>query len=83
MHATSSFEITGWKDTPWDEIPGGHTLGRAAVDKKAAVADSNGQRGDWTVVPGSGTGNLQGLTGRGEYRHDKTEATFTLDYEIA
>ena len=48
----------------------------------AAVADASGQRGDWQVVPGSGTGELRGLRGRGEYRHGANGAVFTLDYEI-
>jgi hypothetical protein len=48
----------------------------------AAVADANGQRGDWQVVPNSGTGGLAGLSGRAEYRHDASGASFTLDYEI-
>ena len=33
MLANSTFEITGWDDSPWDEIPNGHTLARAAVKK--------------------------------------------------
>jgi hypothetical protein len=48
----------------------------------AAVADKTGQRGDWQIVPGSGTGELRGLRGRAEYRHDATGAVFALDYEI-
>lgn len=37
----------------------------------------------WTIVPGSGTGGLRGLTGSGgfEATHDG-EATFTLDYTL-
>lgn len=35
------------------------------------------------VVPGSGTGQLTGLRGTCEYRHDETGATFTLDYRFA
>jgi hypothetical protein len=34
------------------------------------------------VVPGSGTGELRGLRGEVEYRHDEQGATFTLDYDF-
>jgi hypothetical protein len=39
--------------------------------------------GRWTIVPGSGTGRLAGLTGTGQFEapHGPT-ATFTLDYEL-
>jgi hypothetical protein len=128
MRANATFEITSFKDTPWTQIPDGHTLARAAILKTfrgdlegtselemlmsrgpdqsaayvaleriearlanrsgtfvlmhAATADSSGQHGDWTVVPGSATGELRGLRGRAEYRHDATGASFTLDYEL-
>jgi hypothetical protein len=128
MHARSTFEITGWDEYPWDEIPDGHMLARATAKKvfrgdlegigvaelvtfrgpegsaayvaleriearlanrfgtfvlmHAAVADSSGQHGEWQVVPGSGTGELRGLRGRGEYRLGANGPVFTLDYEI-
>lgn len=34
------------------------------------------------VVPGSGTGELQGLRGHCVWHHDEHEATFALDYDI-
>lgn len=34
------------------------------------------------VVPGSGTGELRGLTGDAALRHDEHGATFTLDYDV-
>ena|SRR5689334_5954319 len=39
--------------------------------------------GRWTVVPGSGSGDLAGLTGEGRFEapHGPT-ATFTLDYDL-
>lgn len=128
MRANATFKIDSWNDTPWDQIPDGHTLGRASVKKTfhgemegtsaaelvlsrgpddsaayvaieridarlgdrtgtfvlmhAATADASGQRGDWQIVPGSGTGELRGLRGRAEYRHDASGTAFTLDYEI-
>ncbi len=35
------------------------------------------------VVPGSGTGDLAGLSGAATFRHDADGAIFTLDYELA
>ena len=34
------------------------------------------------VVPGSGTGELEGLRGKCTWSHDANGATFTLEYEI-
>ncbi len=34
------------------------------------------------VVPGSGTGELQGLRGHCTFHHDENGATFTLDYDV-
>lgn len=36
----------------------------------------------WLVVPGSGTGELLGLSGTVTYQHDESGAVFTLDYEF-
>ena len=38
-------------------------------------------RSTWLVVPGSGTGELAGISGEGRYEH-ATGAVFTLAYEI-
>jgi hypothetical protein len=34
------------------------------------------------VVPGSGTGELRGLRGNVEFRHDENGASLTFDYAI-
>jgi hypothetical protein len=34
------------------------------------------------IVPGSGTGELAGLRGSAEFRHDENGAILTLDYEF-
>jgi hypothetical protein len=34
------------------------------------------------VVPGSATGELRGLTGEAEYRHDEDGTLFTLEYDF-
>ena len=49
----------------------------------SATMDAGGQHGDWRVVSGSGTGDLAGLSGRAEYRHDAKGAVSTLEYELA
>lgn len=36
----------------------------------------------WLVVPGSGTGELRGLSGTVTYAHDQNGAVFTLDYDL-
>ncbi|MBE7471168.1 MAG: DUF3224 domain-containing protein [Anaerolineales bacterium] len=122
----STFEITGWDQTPLDEPAAGPKLARATVKKifrgdlegessaelllcqaddgsagyiglervvgrlagrtgsfvvqHNAVRSDAAQGGTWFVVPGSATGELRGLRGRAEYRHDEHEAVFTLDY---
>ncbi|MFN2519423.1 MAG: DUF3224 domain-containing protein [Candidatus Limnocylindria bacterium] len=48
-----------------------------------ATASAGTQSADWTVVPGSGTGELVGLRGTARIAGDsKTGHTFTLDYEV-
>jgi uncharacterized protein DUF3224 len=50
----------------------------------SATASSDGQSASWSVVPDSGTGELQGL--RGQARIDILPDgghVFTLDYELA
>jgi Protein of unknown function (DUF3224) len=49
-----------------------------------AIGDFTGQgsTGQWRMVEGSGTGELQGLRGQGTFRASKGGAEFTLDYEL-
>jgi Protein of unknown function (DUF3224) len=51
------------------------------VQHCAAKGGTN-DRALWFVAPGSGTGELRGLSGEVTYRHDETGAVFTLDYEL-
>jgi Protein of unknown function (DUF3224) len=45
--------------------------------------DGTRAAGDWSVVPDSATGQLQGLTGRGRIEAPMgSKATFTLDYDL-
>lgn len=45
--------------------------------------DGSEARGDWTVVPGSGSGDLRGLSGKGGFSAPLgSEGTVTLDYEV-
>jgi len=41
-------------------------------------------RSTWSVVPGSGTGDLRGLRGEGGYvaAHGQQQTPFTLDYDV-
>ena len=126
--AASTFEITAWEETPYDQPVEGSKLSRATVKKifrgeiegesttellmfqagdgsasyvalervAGRIGDRSGsfvvqdsatrsgamQRASWFVVPSSGTGELRGLQGEAEYRHDEHEATFTLDYDF-
>lgn len=52
------------------------------VLKHDAVATDEGQTADWTVVPGSGTGDLADISGTAEIeRHDDGSHTLTLILE--
>jgi hypothetical protein len=45
--------------------------------------DGSKAAGDWSVVPGSGTGDLEGLSGRGRIEAPMgAQATYTLDYDV-
>ena len=63
---------------------------RGEVDGRAGtfVLENTGEfdgmvaRGEWSVVRGSGTGDLEGLSGTGGFEAAQ-EATYTLDYELS
>ncbi|MDQ3641641.1 MAG: DUF3224 domain-containing protein [Actinomycetota bacterium] len=63
---------------------------RGALDGRTGtfVLENTGEfdgmvaRGEWSVVQGSGTGDLQGLSGNGGFEAGQ-EATYTLDYARA
>ena len=42
----------------------------------------SGQKNYGHVVPGSGTGELRGMRGEVEFRHDENGAEITLDYDF-
>jgi Protein of unknown function (DUF3224) len=45
--------------------------------------DGEEARGELSVVPGSGTGDLDGITGRGEFSAPRgPEARVSLDYNL-
>jgi Protein of unknown function (DUF3224) len=44
--------------------------------------DGKQSKGLWTVIPGSSTGELEGLSGRGGFQASSTEATYHLEYEL-
>ena len=60
----------------------GNRTGSFVIQHGGAIADGNVTDSFGYVVPGSATGELQGLRGHCTWHHDEHEATFTLDYEI-
>jgi len=59
------------------ERAGTFVLQHGATRDSAGAANTFG-----TVVPGSGTGELRGLRGNIEFRHDEKGASLTFDYAI-
>jgi hypothetical protein len=55
----------------------------SVVLQTVGTFDGTEARGEWSVVPGSGTGELHGLRGTGEFKAPHgCAATATLDYEF-
>lgn len=48
----------------------------------SAVDEGGEARGAWLIVPGSGTGDLEGLRGTATFQHDARGARLTLDYRL-
>jgi hypothetical protein len=44
--------------------------------------DGTGSRATWEVVPGSGTGELRGISGTGGFETSGETTTYTLDYSL-
>lgn len=61
------------------ERAGTFVLQHHAIHDSAAPASS---KAVGTVVPGSGTGELQSLRGTVEFRHDESGTSLTFDYTI-
>jgi len=66
------------------EVVTGTLAGRAGtfVMQHGGIATADGQRAFGSIVPGSATGELRGLRGDVQYRHDESGATVTLDYDF-
>jgi uncharacterized protein DUF3224 len=61
----------------------GHRSGSFVLLQTAGTFDGKEARGALSVVPGSGTGDLRGLRGTGEFRAPLgSEAAVTLEYEL-
>jgi len=53
------------------------------VLETSAIFDGREVKGTWSVLPGSGTGELAGLSGDGTFAAPLgSDATFSLDYEL-
>lgn len=90
IEGTSSAEVLVCGEaayTAQERITGriGERAGTFVVQHGAVTGDAADGEGRpvsrGAVVPGSGTGELAGITGTVAYRHDETGAVFTLDYE--
>lgn len=62
----------------------GELAGRTGTFVLAASGDHSGgvARTDVRIVPGSGTGELAGITGHGSYAADAMEYELTLEYSL-
>ena len=61
----------------------GERSGSFVLLQSAGVFDGKEARGELSVVPGSGTGELRGLRGEGEFSAPlHSEADFRLDYDF-
>jgi hypothetical protein len=55
----------------------------SAVAESIGVFDGKEASGTWSIVPGSGTGDWEGLRGNGEFvAPHGPKATFTLEYSF-
>lgn len=99
-HSTFSGDLEGGGASAWllvypaDGLPTfvGTQIFEGSLDERegAFVLRMEGVFGseiavDWSVIAGSGSGQLQGLTGTGGYRArpDAPSATATLDWDLA
>jgi hypothetical protein len=66
------------------EVVTGTLAGRSGsfVMQHGGLATGDSQRAFGSIVPGSATGDLRGLNGSVQYRHDESGATVTIDYEL-
>ena len=65
----------------WEQVEGriGDRRGSFII-QHGGIRSQSGQKAFGHVVPGSGTNELQGLSGLAEYSHDEKGATLTLEY---
>jgi hypothetical protein len=60
----------------------GGRSGGFVLEGSGAYADGVA-RGTWSIVPGTGTGDLAGISGRGDFEAPAgSTMTFTLEYEL-
>ncbi|MFL5759504.1 MAG: DUF3224 domain-containing protein [Thermomicrobiales bacterium] len=52
------------------------------VLQQSGTYENGVAKGEWFVVPGTGTEELTGLRGEGDFEASHESAAFTLDYEI-
>ncbi|HEX8906764.1 MAG TPA: DUF3224 domain-containing protein [Longimicrobiaceae bacterium] len=66
------------------EVVTGMLAGRSGtfVLQHGGIRGGGTQQAFGSVVPGSATGALRGLTGKVEYSHDERGAVLTMDYDL-
>jgi hypothetical protein len=69
--ATGTVQTKSWSEQPHDEAEGLPKLTRGSMIEAV-----------WSVVPGSGTGELRGLRGAGGYYWDGQAVAYKLDYDF-
>jgi hypothetical protein len=67
------------------ELVKGTVAGRSGsfVIQHVGTYDSGGARSNWSIAPGSGTGELTGLTGKGSYAATGESVPVSFSYDIA
>jgi len=61
----------------------GDREGSFVVQIDGTVDATGSTKAKWKVLPGSGTGQLKGLRGKGGFVYGEKENSYTLDYDFA
>ncbi|WP_199433900.1 DUF3224 domain-containing protein [Qaidamihabitans albus] len=82
-YASEGYEGDG-QTSPGFELIEGTVGGRTGsfLVRHDVGYDANGIRDTWTVIPGSATGELTGLTGTGHMAGNSESMPYTFDYSL-
>ncbi|PRX44195.1 uncharacterized protein DUF3224 [Prauserella shujinwangii] len=82
-YAEPGYEGAGQTAPGFERIEGSVDGRRGSFLVRHDVAyDASGIRDTWSVVPGSGTGELTGLTGTGSMAGNAESMPYTFDYRL-